>query len=352
MSTNFYRLILIAVVAISVSACGSTESDDSTGPVVDASPTPEPDAGLTADASAPDTDMDMPTMNSDDLDEGEPQPYEYPASLNDSTEPDYTIENCSGNKLSRVRGWVVDRIGRPVTGVNAQLCVTNVSGTLVCLRPARSNTDGTYTLNVPQTESCATKAVLRVIKTGEPRATMYCGLDLSLASDTGEIILREPSVTYATIAADNKPAYAPVEMSRDVGFPSGIVMTVVPDDLFGVEPESDYATLSTRHVLPDERGLCFLGESTQPDHLFTFAPELAVLGDGAAISFENRYDYSAGQPLELWLLGGLDCTVDGEHIEEGLWTQVGTAEVNAAGDRIETDFKLFCLIWIGLRASN
>jgi hypothetical protein len=181
---------------------------------------------------------------------------------------------------------------------------------------------------------------------------MYCGLDLSLASDTGEIILREPSVTYATIAADNKPAYAPAEMSRDVGFPSGIVMTVVPDDLFGVEPESDYATLSTRHVLPDERGLCFLGESTQPDHLFTFAPELAVLGDGAAISFENRYDYSAGQPLELWLLGGLDCTVDGEHIEEGLWTQVGTAEVNAAGDRIETDFKLPCLTWIGLRASN
>ena len=49
--------------------------------------------------------------------------------------------------------------------------------------------------------------------------------------------------------------------------------------------------------------------------------------------------------------GGLDCTIDGEHVKEGEWKQVGTAQVNG-GDRIETEFKLPCLTWIGLRANN
>jgi hypothetical protein len=352
MKNNYRTLIVITACAAVLTACGTSDTSSEDLSTVDAGPVAQADAGTTSDASSPGQDMETMPMPSEDLDEGEPQPYEYPPSLNDSTEPAYDIGDCAANKLSRIRGWVVDRIGRPVTGARAQLCVTNVSGTLVCLMPARSNTDGTYTLNVPQTESCASKAVLRVIKTGQPRATMYCALDLTEASDTGEIILREPSVTYATIGATSKPAYAPAEMSRDVAFPSGITMTVVPDDLFGVEPESDYAMLSTRHVLPDERGLCFFDESNQPDHLFTFAPELAVLGGGATITFENRFNYTASQSLELWLLGGLDCTADGEHIEEGVWQQVGTAQVNAAGDLIETDFKLPCLTWIGLRASN
>lgn len=339
------QLVVLTTTLLFLCACGSSSDDSST-------PMTTPDAATTDMAPMDGTDMGTEPQTPEDLDEGEPQPYEYPAALDTSTEPEYQIEDCTANKLSRVRGWIVDRIGRPITGARAQLCVTNVSGTLVCLMPAQSNTDGTYTLNVPRTESCANRAVLRVIKTGAPRATMYCALDLSQASETGEIILREPSVAYATIGATTKPPFEPALSARDVTFPSGITMTVIPDDLFGIEPESDYAMLSTRHVLPDERGLCFLDESSTPDHLFTFAPELAVLGEGASISFENQFDYEANQTLELWLLGGLDCTIDGEHVKEGEWKQVGTAEVSSDGARIETDFKLPCLTWIGLRANN
>ena len=176
------------------------------------------DAGSTDMTRMEGVDMGTEPQTPEDLDEGEPQPYEYPSSLDTATEPAYEIEDCTANKLSRVRGWIVDRIGRPITGARAQLSVTNVSGTLVCLMPAQSNTDGTYTLDVPRTESCASRAVLRVIKTGAPRATMYCALDLTEASDTGEIILREPSVAYATIGASTKPAFEPALSSRDVTF--------------------------------------------------------------------------------------------------------------------------------------
>ena len=38
--------------------------------------------------------------------------------------------------------------------------------------------------------------------------------------------------------------------------------------------------------------------------------------------------------------------IDGEHVKEGEWKQVGTAQVSSGGDRIETEFKLPCLAWI------
>ena len=285
----------------------------------------------------------------EDPDEGEPMPYVYPPSLDGPTEPPYTIEGCSASPLSRIRGWVVDRIGRPIMGARAQLCVTNVSGLLSCLMPTQSTMDGSYTLEVPETESCAQKAVLRVIKPLTKRATMYCKLDLDSASETGEIVLREPSVLYATIDATQKPPYAPETMARDVTFASGITLNVTPYDLFGTDPEDDYAALSVRQVAPDERGLCFLDEDNTPDHLFAFAPEMAVLA-GGGISFNNQYGYAPGTTISIWLLGGLDCTLDGEHIEEGKWEQVATATVDESGTTITTDFQLPCLTWIGIKA--
>ena len=344
----------LSVMCLVILACGdSASSDDSVtseqGPVTPAvdmnvPPAPEQDMELMDE-----TDV-VPPSTSSDPDEGEPQPYVYPASLDGSSTPDYTVENCTATPLTRIRGWVVDRIGRPIMGARAQLCVTNVSGLLSCLMPAQSTMDGSYVLEVPQSESCAQKAVMRVIQTNAQRATMYCELDLSAASETGEIVLREPSVLYATIDATQKPSYAPDMMARDVTFASGLTLNVIPYDLFGTEPEQDYASLSVRQVHPDERGLCFLTDETRPDHLFAFAPEMAVLEDGAGLRFTNEFGYEAGSSVSIWLLGGLDCTLDGEHMPEGAWQQVGTGTVDETGTLINTDFKLPCLTWIGITA--
>ena len=344
----------LSAMCITLLACGESKSSDDNVtsdptplmPMVDMMIAPAIDQGM---AMVDETDMAPPSTSSDP-DEGEPQAYVYPASLDGATTPDYTVEDCTASPLTRIRGWVVDRIGRPVLGARAQLCVTNVSGLLSCLMPTQSAMDGSYVLEVPQSESCAQKAVMRVIQTRAQRATMYCELDLNAASDTGEIVLREPSVLYATIGATQKPSYAPDMMARDVTFASGLTLNVIPYDLFGTEPEEDYAALSVRQVSPDERGLCFLTDETRPDHLFAFAPEMAVLGDGAGLSLTNEFGYEAGSSIGIWLLGGLDCTLDGEHLPEGSWQQVGTGTVDEAGMLITTDFKLPCLTWIGIKA--
>ena len=314
-------------------------------PGVDMEVSPTPDQGEQMIDTA---DMGIPTAPADP-DEGEPQAYVYPASLDSATTPGYTVEDCRASALTRVRGWVVDRIGRPIMGARAQLCVTNENGTGSCLMPTESTMDGTYTLDIPEATSCVQKAVLRVIKPTVRRATMYCEIDLTTASDLGEIVLREPSVLYATIDATQKPPYAPEMMARDVTFESGLTLNVIPYELFGTLPDEDYAALSVRHVSPDERGLCFLDDADRPDHLFAFAPEMAVL-DGGSVRFNNNFGYEAGETVSIWLLGGLDCTLDGEHLKEGSWQQVGTAQVDPSGMSITTDFRLPCLTWLGLKS--
>ena len=346
--THLFLLVLLAGLL----ACGESDSGSDTptephspAPEVDMAIAPTPDQGMTPSEQQ---DMEMPEP-SGDPDEGDPQAYVYPASLEGETTPEYTVENCRATGLTRIRGWIVDRIGRPIVGASAQLCVTNAEGLGSCLAPTESTMDGTYTLNVPAASSCVQKAVLRVIKPSVQRATMYCEVDLSAASDVGEIVLREPSVLYATINATQKPPYEPEMMARDITFAAGLTLNVAPYDLFGTQPEEDYATLSVRHVLPDERGLCFLEEDNKPDHLFAFAPEMSVLGD-STMRFNNTFGYDAGASVSIWLLGGLDCTLDGEHIAEGAWQQVGIGQVDDAGTSIITDLNLPCLTWIGLKS--
>ena len=137
--------------------------------------------------------------------------------------------------------------------------------------------------------------------------------------------------------------------ARDVSFGAGLTLNVIPYDLFGSEPELDYENLSVRAVRPDERGLCFLPDDNRPDQLFAFTPEMAILENGAGLSFSNIWSYDAGTQVEIWLLGGLDCTLDGDHVKEGDWVRVGTAAVSSDGSKLETEFRLPCLTWIGLK---
>ena len=93
---------------------------------------------------------------------------------------------------------------------------------------------------------------------------------------------------------------------------------------------------------------CFLPEGAQPDQLFAFSPEMSVLGEGAGVKFENRWGYTSDDSIGIWLLGGLDCTIDGDHIPEGEWRRLGSAEVSPDGSLIETSVRLPCLTWIGI----
>ena len=296
-----------------------------------------------------DEPMSEVTTPSTDPDEGEVQPYEYPAALDEDDPGTPPAGRCDAQRFSKVRGWLVDRIGQPINEASAQLCVTAVGGILQCLDPSFSTTDGVYELTVPESVQCAEKAVSRTLQVGGTRATMYCKVDLTQANAGGVVTIREPSVLYAALPPSQRPPFGDEESAREVVFDSGVSVEVVPYDLFASgDTQADYEALSVRAVAPDERGLCFLPEGAQPDQLFAFSPEMSVLGEGAGVKFENRWGYTADDSIGIWLLGGLDCTIDGEHIPEGEWRRLGSAEVSADGNVVETNVRLPCLTWIGI----
>ena len=152
-------------------------------PEVDMEVSPTPDQGEQMIDTA---DMGIPTAPADP-DEGEPQAYVYPASLDSATTPGYTVEDCRASALTRVRGWVVDRIGRPIMGARAQLCVTNENGTGSCLMP--TSNDGWY-LYPRYSRGYFMCSKSGLARDRQPYADDHvCEIDLTTASDLGETVL-------------------------------------------------------------------------------------------------------------------------------------------------------------------
>jgi hypothetical protein len=290
----------------------------------------------------------------EDPDEGEPMDLAPPASLDAPFGgPNQLGDDCAATRVNYIRGWLVDRIGRPLPGAFGQICIVkSPSGELVCLQPENADQDGVFTISVSPRDSCAQSGVVRATRVGERRASMYCEADLT-AIDAGNVTLRDPLFLYATLPPVEHPEYGDGMTRRTVRFADGLELDVVPYDLFGSDPMIDYEYLSARRVQPDERGLCFLeGVENQPDGLYAFAPEVAVDNDGAPVRIPNDLGLDAGAQVELSILGGLDCYVDRVHIEEGSWTVLGTATVNDDATLIESDpgVALPCLTWMGYRA--
>ena len=204
------HLIAILVLGMMV-GCGSSDSDtneDNPGgqPSGDASTMVDageegsaPDAGL----GSGDDGVQPPGRGSADPDEGEPQPYQTPAALTAGfmgDDPGQT-DGCGGTTVTQIRGWIVDRIGRPISGAKAQLCVEGEGGTTQCLPPTDSGEDGVYNLDIAPGDQCLSKAAFRVIQPGSGRAPKYCNAPLALDAANSRLIMEQPFVLYAGIPA-------------------------------------------------------------------------------------------------------------------------------------------------------
>ena len=270
---------------------------------------------------------------------------EPPASINEPREG-ATNEGCTGTWVEETRGWVVDERGQPLEGAKVQLCVREAeSGTLSCLMPADSATDGSFSVSVPQNARCMSEATFRSLVPRERFATMYCHADLATASDDGALRVLEPLVLYET-----RPALEVSEgdASVSVSLPNELSVTFQPDDLFGADPDE----LWSRQLPPTAPGLCFLKEASgQVDGLFTFSPEGDLSGSSSAVRFPNEIGYAPMSEVALYVLGNLDCSVVGqeEGIPEGEWARAGSAFVDASGMWIEADAEqgLPCFSWFG-----
>jgi len=299
-----------------------------------------PDAGI-----APDEGIGNPPPAGGDPDEGEPQAYVEPAALaagQDGPDPG-PRPNCNDASVSRIRGWVVDRIGRPIEGAKAQLCVVGSDGVTNCLRPSDSTADGVFNIDIGEEYQCLNQAAFRVIKPGSGRAPMYCNANLPEPGSDTRMVLNEPFVLYAGIPAAILPPAGDEMMARTVTFANGVELDIAPFDLV-----SPYAELGMRTVGTDERGLCFLEGQTMPTRLYAFSPDSTIYGE-ANIRFPNETELAPGSKVDISLLGGLGCERNGEHVAEGAWTSIGLGTVNEDGSMIIADegTVLTCLTWVG-----
>jgi hypothetical protein len=352
------RIAYLFCIALAVQACGSDSDDDTGTPAADIGVSAAEDMGAAApdmnspvepteDAGAPVGDPDSgASPRPVDPDEGDPQPYDVPAVLSaTSSEPEPGQQpGCGGTTVSEIRGWVVDRIGRPIDAAKAQLCVVDAMGTTNCLRPADSGPDGVFSIVIGDDYRCLGQAAFRVIKPGSGRAPMYCNAVLPEPSGNTKLTFEDPFVLYAGIAAEVLPPVGDEMSELTVKFANGVELDVILFDLV-----SPYAELGMRTVGTDERGLCFLDAGqTPPAKLYAFSPDSTIYGE-AKIRFPNDLELAAGSQVDVSILGGLGCERNGEHIAEGAWTSIGTGTVNADGTMIVPDegTALTCLTWIG-----
>ena len=78
------------------------------------------------------------------------------------------------------------------------------------------------------------------------------------------------------------------------------------------------------------RVLCFIPEDNVPTRPFAFSPDSTIYGDPATFRLPNEDELAPGTSVELYLLGGLGCEQDGEHIAEAAW-HLGNGTVSEDG---------------------
>ena len=259
--------------------------------------------------------------------------------------------SCEGNYFNEVRGWVVDELGEPMVGAKVQACVRDyATGTLACLSPQTTRTGGYF--NVPVTEStrCMLSVTLRAIVPRVAFAPMYCHGSFEGDSGDGVLRLNEPLVLYQTRPAENISTSGEETGESSLVLNGDLHMTLNNESLYG--PTVD--EIGGRPVSPDAPGLCFLEHSEgapQVDGVYAFAPEGDFTNDSAQVSFPNTMGYAPGEEIQLYVLGNLDCSIEGmsESLEEGDWVPITTATVDMGGARIETNdgSGIPCLSWLG-----
>lgn len=252
----------------------------------------------------------------------------------------------SGTPVGQAVGRIVDDAGAPVSASLAQFCVRpEGAADVVCIRPQSADETGQYTVSVETEIQCLERATMRAFTSTGAYASMYCDVPLAASDDEGvsvrDIVLH--SVVPATAPALGDPAQA-----RWVEMEGGLSLAVTPDALPPFREAEAYRDLGARSVPADDASLCFIDEPEAYVAVFGFFPEVNVAEAGFPLRLANRTGLAPGSAVEVRVLGGLDCEVDGEILEEADWHAVGTATVSADGSVIE-GVRLPCLTWVGFR---
>ena len=236
-------------------------------------------------------------------------------------------------------------------GAKVQLCIRNfVTGALTCLMPKATDREGYFSVPVSESARCLSSAALRAIVPRVAFAPIYCHGDLT--GETGDGILRieDPIVLYQTRPALSIDEPSIEEGLHTVSLLGDVKLDLLAEDLYG--PTVD--ELGGRPIAPTDPGLCFLEEGDDAptiDGIYAFAPEGDITGSTARLSFANIAGYEPGEEVQIYVLGNLDCSIEGqeEPLEEGEWTIATTAVVDDGGMLIQSPEGegLPCLSWFG-----
>lgn len=271
---------------------------------------------------------------------------EAPAALDGPLGGDPRPESCGEEFqfLSAVRGWVVAPGGKALESTRAQLCINSSAGKYVCLSPSIADEEGVYTVDVPEEFRCIDSVAMRLVLPRSNRATSYC-----LVEDRGPVArLHEPGVLPFLTPATELPPLGDEDAPREVVFDGGLVLEVTPSLYFS--STGSYQQFSGRAVPTDAVGLC--GDAPTFDGLFAFYPEGSIIAPGFPLRIENTRAYPAGAAVELFVLGGLDCTLaDGTKVPEAEWARFGEGTVSEDGTTIVAgeNSGLPCFTWLAYR---
>ncbi len=330
------KLILASLLAsVTAYGCGDEEepNETTTDTGADAMSDTVEDTGTDAVA-----DADMGTEDA--------EPDTPPVDAGPDVDP---RDECEADWVEVANGTVVDNTGAAVEGAKAQLCVHigSADGNLICLRPEDTDAEGGFAITTPSSTRCVANGSMRVFKPNAPLATTYCPIDT--ANDDGTLTIENSVVLFQTEAVADLPPYGDPESARAITFPGGLeVAEFVPSQLGFEFTEAAYGNLGAVVVEPDADGLCFL--DGEIDGLIAFTVE-ANLERSTNFRMPNTQGYEAGATVELFVLGGLQTTVDGgDHVPETEWRQYGQATVSDDGESITGRLPAFT--WLGYRLAQ
>lgn len=259
------------------------------------------------------------------------------------TPPDPTPDpGCTADWVTVVKGDLRVAGGGPLEAAKAQLCVRTPADVLRCLRPVDTCADGHFEIVVPEEARCVDHGSMRMLRPAGGYATTYCQLTIA---NPPVVSLPAALQLYPTTVVNGLPPVGDMAAARDVTFPGGLVASIVPNDTY-----VEYSELAAKKLGPGDPVPCFLEGLPAPEGLWAFSPEGDITGPGAPLRIPNSTGLTPGSTVRLFVLGGLDCTLeDGSLVPESEWREYGNGTVSADGTVIE-GARLPCLTWFGYRA--
>lgn len=256
--------------------------------------------------------------------------------------------SCTGEWIATVRGVLQTNTGEGIDEARAQVCVRSPTGTLNCLRPERSCNGGEWELLVPDIAAqprCIESLVMRTFSFNEPFAETFCNFDVT--GQGPRMTLPNPVTMYPVTAPANLPALGEADQARTVTFANGLEMDVTPDGFTDEFSRDEYDRLASVYLAGDVSPRpCFYGASEDYDGLWGFIPQLDI-STGNGFPFRISTSLTQGTMVDLYVLGGLECEVDDETVEEGHWEQFATVTVGAGG---VISGEMPCFNWFAYKA--